>query len=296
MNNGIEGYLAQLKKELGGSDAAVVQDALSDAEEHLRSALDQALAQNPGMSRADALANVLEEYGSPAEVAAGYKELETRFTPSLAPAVQKNGRSAAVRFFTAVADPRAYGALIYMLFSLISGIIYFTWAVTGLSLTLGFAVLIIGVPFLVLFLLSVQGIALVEGRIVEALLGVRMPRRPIASKKHLGFWGWLKALFKDKRSWTAIIYMILMLPLGTIYFTIFITMIAFGLWGISHPFWQHYLGFPVAEFGESEIFTPGWLSPLVVLVGVLWIFVTMNAAKGLGRMHGSIAKALLVKE
>ncbi len=83
MNNGIEGYLAQLKKELGRSDPAVVQDALSDAEEHLRNALDQALKQNPGLSRADALAHVLEEFGSPSEVAAGYKELEAHFTPSL---------------------------------------------------------------------------------------------------------------------------------------------------------------------------------------------------------------------
>lgn len=296
MSNGIEGYLAQLKKELGGSDPAVVQDALSDAEEHLRNALDQALKQNPGLTASAALANVIEEYGSPAEVAAGYTELEARFTPSLAPAPLKNGRPAAVRFLTVVADPRAYGALIYMLFSLISGIIYFTWATTGLSLTLGLAVLIFGIPFLILFLLSVQGIALVEGRIVEALLGVRMPRRPIASKKHLGFWRWMSALFKDKRSWTTIIYMILMLPLGTIYFTIFIFMLIFGLWGISHPFWQHFLGFPVAQFEETEIFIPGWLSPLVVLVGVLWILITMHAAKGLGRMHGSLAKALLVKE
>ncbi|MBI4720718.1 MAG: hypothetical protein HY770_05780 [Chitinivibrionia bacterium] len=73
-------------------------------------------------------------------------------------------------------------------------------------------------------------------------------------------------------------------------------MIALGLWEILRPFYQHFLGFPVAQFDETEILIAGWLSPLVVLVGVPWIFVTMNAAKGLGRMHGSIAKALLVKE
>ena len=66
-----------------------------------------------------------------------------------------------------------------MLVSLVTGIMYFTWAVTGLSLSVGLLVLIISLPFIGLFFLSVRGIALVEGRIVEALLGVRMPRRPI---------------------------------------------------------------------------------------------------------------------
>jgi hypothetical protein len=296
MSNSIEEYLGQLRKELEGCDPAVIQDALSDAEEHLRHAFDQAMKQSPGLPAADALPRILDEYGAPAEVAAGYRDLEARFVPTFAPVTRRSGGSPFVRFFGVVADPRAYGALIYMLFSLISGIIYFTWAATGLSLTIGFAVMIFGVPFLVLFLLSVQGIALVEGRIVEALLGVRMPRRPIASKKHLGFWRWLGSLFKDKRSWTTLIYMIIMLPLGIFYFTLFITMIILGLWGVTHPIWQHFLGLPLANIDGNEIFVPDWMAPLVMLVGVLWLLITMHAAKGLGRLHGGLAKALLVKE
>jgi hypothetical protein len=80
--------------------------------------------------------------------------------------------------FGVFADPRAYGALLYMLLSLVTGIFYFTWAVTGLSLTLGLAVLIIGIPFAILFFASVRGLALLEGRLVEVMLGERMPRRP----------------------------------------------------------------------------------------------------------------------
>lgn len=296
MSTSIELYLEQLRGELQGSDPAMIQDALSDAEEHLRTALAHVLQGDPGTSPEQALGTVIEEYGSPAEVAAAYREIETRLMPSLAPPVPGDGRSWFAKFFGVVVEPRAWGAIFYLLFSLMSGIIYFTWAVTGLSLTAGFAVLIIGVPFLVFFILSIQGIALVEGRIIEALLGIRMPRRPIASKQHLGFWKWLAALFKDKRSWTTIIYMILMMPLGIIYFTFVITFLSVGLWGISHPLWQYYLNMPVMQFGEVEIFYPGWLSPLVIVVGVLWILLTMHMAKGLGKLHGKLAKALLVKE
>lgn len=296
MSTSIEQYLDRLRAEFAGCDPAVVQDALADAEDHLRSALDQALRQHPDTNAASALVHVMEEYGTPAEVAAAYKDIEIRYMPTLAPPVNANGRSFLAKFFGVVAEPRAYGALFYMLFSLISGIIYFTWAVTGLSLTIGFAILIIGVPFLVLFLLSIQGVALVEGRIIEALLGVRMPRRPIASKKHLGFWKWLVALFKDKRSWTTLVYMVIMMPLGIVYFTLIITFLSIGLWGISHPAWQYFLGWPVIQIDEIEIFIPMWLTPLVAIVGILWILGTMHLAKGIGRIHAMLAKALLVKE
>jgi hypothetical protein len=76
------------------------------------------------------------------------------------------------------ADPRAYAALFYMLLSLATGIFYFTWVTVGLSLSVGLSVLIIGLPFIVLFFGSVRVLSLVEGRVVEAMLGMRMPRRP----------------------------------------------------------------------------------------------------------------------
>ena len=43
----------------------------------------------------------------------------------------------------------------------------------------GLAVLIIGIPFVILFFGSVRVLSLVEGRIVEVMLGERMPRRPL---------------------------------------------------------------------------------------------------------------------
>ena len=42
MINSVEQYLAELKQELAGSDRATTQDALSDAEEYLRTALSSA--------------------------------------------------------------------------------------------------------------------------------------------------------------------------------------------------------------------------------------------------------------
>lgn len=66
----------------------------------------------------------------------------------------------------------------YMLIAFVTGIFYLSWAVTGVSISISFLIFIFGFPIALLFLLSVRGLALIEGRLVEALLGVRMPRRP----------------------------------------------------------------------------------------------------------------------
>jgi hypothetical protein len=296
MIKSIEEYLRQLKKELTGCDRATIQDALSDAEEYLRNTLEATFENRPDLAEADALPPIIEKYGMPDEVAAAYREIESRVPASLAPARHSGGKSLAFRFFGVFADPKAWGALFYLLFfSLFSGIIYFTWAVTGISLSLGFMVLVIGLPFIGLFVLSVQGIALIEGRVVEALLGVRMPRRPIFSGKTLGWWGRFKALVSDKHTWLSIVYMILKLPLGIIYFVVFIVLISLSLFGIALPILEQ--GFDIYPLVINNVpyYTPVWLLPLTVIAGILLIILTMHLAKVLGKMHGALAKALLVR-
>jgi uncharacterized membrane protein len=297
MPNGIECYLDELKRALTGCDRATIQDALSDAEEHLRTALDQALRNEPDIAETEALSMIVEKYGTPEETAAAYREIEERITPPLARSNDSvSGRSWAGILFGVFVEPRAYGALLYMLFALVTGIIYFTWAVTGLSLSAGFLVLIIGLPFIGVFLLSIRGIALVEGRIVEALLGVRMPRRPLFSQKHLGIWQRFKALLGDRITWTALLYMIVMLPLGIVYFTVFILMMAFALRLIGSPIFDLFFEIPVIIINNTGYFIPDWTVPFALIAGILWLIVTLHFAKLVGRMQGAVARALLVRE
>ncbi len=200
------------------------------------------------------------------------------------------------RFFGIYAEPRMWGSFLYLIFAMGTGIIYFTWAVTGLSISLGFLVLIIGVPFLVLFLLSVRGIALVEGRLVEALLGIRMPRRPLFSRKDIGWWQKVKNLFSERQTWTALVYMVLQMFLGILYFCVIVSLIALVVWLIGRPVWELSFGLPVFIDMSYEYYTPGWLMPLYVIGGVLLLTLTMHLVKITGKMHGLLAKAMLVKE
>jgi len=313
MINSVEQYLAELKKELAGSDRATMQDALSDAEEYLRTALDSAVKDNAHVSESEALASIIERYGQPKEVAAAYKEIESRTPPAFGrpaykavePAVAPIPATPAVvdtrnfftRFFGVFAEPRAWGSLFYLLFTLGTGIAYFTWAMTGFWTSFGLIFcLLLGIPLMFFFLLSIRGIALLEGRLVEALLGVRMPRRPIFSRQDVGLWQKMKNIFFKWHTWTALLYMVLQLPLGIFYFSVFVSLIAGSLALIFKPFFELVLGLPTFTIGDYGYFTPMWAMPLAVIGGALLLTATMHLVKYTGKLHGGFAKVMLVRE
>jgi len=275
----------------------LIVDALNDCEEHLRNEI----AQNPELSEAEVLASVVETYGTPAEIAEEYKSMEATLSNSGPfPKSDLPQEERPYGFFNVLSDPRTYGALVYMLLSLATGIFYFTWTTVGISLTVGFAILIIGIPFALLFIGSVRVLAHVEGRIVEALLGVRMPRRlPATTQAEETIWARIKDALSDSRTWSSMLYLLLMLPLGVAYFVIAVVGLACSI-GITggaiaglitghvniqmndNPFIQHFLQT-----------APGLV--VFAVLGLLLFFVVLHIARGVGALHARIAELLLVR-
>lgn len=296
MIKSIEEYLHQLKTELQGSDPATIQDALSDAEEHLRVALANSRENQPEKSDEEALNSIIEQYGSPAETASAYGEVERRTVPQLSRENPKT-ESVVARFFGVYTDARAWGALLYMLIAFVTGVFYFTWAVTGFSLSVSFAIFIFGLPFALLFFISVRGLALLEGRLVEGLLGIRMPRRPLFTQQNLKWFERLKELAMDRHTWFSILYMLIQFVLGTIYFVLFVTVLSISLSFIAIPVLQELFNLPTIQVGEGvRYFFPTWSYPLLVIGGILLWTIFMNLARGIGQLHGRMAKALLVTD
>jgi uncharacterized membrane protein len=305
----IKTYLSDLKNALKGADRATVQDALADAEEHLRTALESESAEVEAES--EAIQTIIKEYGEVEEIAQAYKNWEVTLPPALAatPAARRVASASHGKtypgFFGVFADPRAWGGLVYMLISIITGTLYFSWAVTGLSTSIGVMILIIGIPITIVFLLSFRGIAFLEGRLVEALLGERMPRRASFTDSSLPWKERLKILLTGKATWLSIIYMILMLPLGVIYFSVMVTLIAVSISFIATPVGAIVM---MAKDIPFEIFRSGdivWtmsdpagltLTLLIAGLGFLIGTCTMHIARWVGKVHGKFAKALLVSD
>jgi uncharacterized membrane protein len=285
-------YLEHLRRSLAGADPALIQDALYDAEEYLRSEL----AENPGKSETEVIAAVASSYGAPEEVADIYRDTEAKVQTALRAPPPPVRTSAWGRFFGVFADPRAYASLFYMVLAMATGIFYFTWVVAGFSVSLGLSVTIVGIPLLILFFGSVRVLSLVEGRIVEVMLGERMPRRPLYTARGRSLWQRIGDMFTDPRTWSTLLYFLLMLPLGIVYFTIAVTLLAVSLSFIASPLallpgieldvWMFELNLPERA---------PWLLPLLSLVGIALLFATMHVARGIGRLHGLLAKHLLVK-
>lgn len=295
MIKSLEEYLEQLKTEMQGSDSATVQDALADAEEHLRAALVGLKEKQPKLSEEAALSQIIEQYGSPSETAAAYAEVERRTIPQL---VRENPipKSALGYFFGVYTDPRAWGALLYMLIAFVTGVFYFSWAVTGLATSISFALFIFGLPFALLYFISVRGIALLEGRVVEALLGIRMPRRPLFTQQNLKWIDRLKELATDRHTWFSILYMFIQFILGTLYFVLFTVVLSFSLSFIAIPFLQEAFNQGFVTNNDIRYYFPTWSYPLLVLFGIFLWTLFMNLARGIGQLHGRMAKSMLVTE
>jgi uncharacterized membrane protein len=308
----IAAYLQALRQALHGADPALIQDALYDAEQHLRAEL----AARSELDEAVAIAQIVNSYGAPDEVAAAYRETESRVQAAMAmPRAPKAGTpSSAVggappvgvlrRFFGVYGDVRSWTALFYCLLALFTGIFYFSFVTIGLSLSLGLSILIIGVPFFVAFIGSARLLALVEGRIVEAMTGERMPRRPVSPPPESSLLQRIGAMLKDWRTWSTLAYEALMLPLGLVYFSVTVTALAIGLALMLAALagGLRLLGLEIP--GDTHIELGGLLSdeaanhPLMLLLyavsGLVWLTLTMHMVRAIARLHGMLAKRMLV--
>ncbi|MGE5249715.1 MAG: sensor domain-containing protein [Bacteroidota bacterium] len=291
MPSALEDYVSQLQDNLAGSDPATVRDALSDAEEHLRSAFAALRETHPELSEPDAFEKAVQQYGTPAEIAAAYSQAGRGMGASVE---QAGGPASSLgRFFAIYNDPHAWGSLLYMLLSLVTGIIYFAWVATGLSLSVGLSLFIFGLPLAILFLISVRGLAFLEGRRVEGVLGENMLPRPLLMGPGMKWLERLKFLLTDRHTWLAMLYMLLQVVLGMLYFTLVVTAFTFSVGFMGLPVFQSIWKDGVITIGYGRVFFPVWTYPFLILFGFLLWTVFMHVGRFIGRWHGKYAKALL---
>lgn len=105
----------------------------------------------------------------------------------------------------------------------------------------------------------------------------------------------IKALFTDARTWLSLMYMVLMLPLGGVYFSLSVTLLTFSigiiaaplLWWMSESGWLHFN----ISMGNVD---PALASPFLFIGGILLFFASLHVIRFIGRWHGRFAKHMLV--
>jgi signal transduction histidine kinase len=181
----------------------------------------------------------------------------------------------------------------YFLLNLVTGIFWFVLLVTLGAVSIGTAVIWVGVPLGVLTLVLARGAATAERAWLRTALGVdiRRPYRPLPE----GTTDRAKAIVKDPATWRDLSYWLLMLPLGVFEFSLTVALWSAVLGMVLLPFYVHWL--PATwevDFGASVWTIDSFADALPVsLLGLLLGAISYQLLKGLGMGHALLARALL---
>jgi uncharacterized membrane protein len=282
----IQQYLKELQNALQGQSAGLVQDALYDVENHFLEA-----SANDKDSSVDAL---IDAFGYPKEIATQYIQLEEDSKRYLY--CSDSNKPMFNGFFESLACFKNYKSLIYFFISLPLSIVYFGWVMLFGVPALILSLVVVGLPFLALFLKTQAYLALIEGQLISAFLGVRMPRRPgriaLSNSSKARSWKGLSETLKSPHCWRIVFYSVLHLPLSATYFfavcVLFVGSLALMVSPLVDPLIHAFAPHLTIDINLY------WL-PVTAVVGVIGVTLSMHIARLLATLHSSIASYLLIQ-
>ncbi|MET0973405.1 MAG: sensor domain-containing protein [Thermoleophilaceae bacterium] len=195
------------------------------------------------------------------------------------------------RLLRDIFDPLTYGRIGYLLVALPLGIIEFTFLVTAISVGVGTAITLVGIPILIGTIYAWRWLAQFERRLIGALTGVQIPSpyRPDPSGA-----GWSRKVYArlaDPATWKDLVFLLLQLPLGIVAFAAAAVVLGCAASWLAAP--AYYWAVPDGvDLGLFQVDTlPGALA--VVPLGALLAFVGIPALGLLGRYYGELGALLL---
>jgi len=163
---------------------------------------------------------------------------------------------------------RTWKETLYLLLDLPVGVVGFTLVVTGLSLSLGLLITLIGIPLLAATLLLARLAGGAERARAGALLECELPAPAPLPRRETAL-ARLFAPIRDAAAWRATAYFALMLPVGIVTFTVAVTWWAAALGLLTLPAWAWALPHHGPAIGDSYHWTHPWQLALSSLAGLL---------------------------
>jgi hypothetical protein len=194
-------------------------------------------------------------------------------------------------FFGVVAEPRSYLNIVYLLLAFPLGTFYFVFLVTGLSLGFGLIITLVGIPILLLVLSGSWALCRFERQVAITLLDEDIPlsvSRPASG----GLWSRVKALLKDRVTWTGMLYLFLKFPLGIVTFTIAVTLIAVTVGFLAAP---TYMWTSDPLVWGSWSFDPFPWSWTLTIIGIPMVFISLHLLNATAVVFGRMTRVMLGK-
>ena len=188
--------------------------------------------------------------------------------------------------------PRTWLSLAYVVLGLPFGILTFTVTVVGLSLGVGLVPLfLVGLVVLWVTVQLVRGMAVMERARATLFLDVDLPGRPreLVGEGSALRRGWRR--LTSRGTWKEIAYCLLLLPIGTVFFSLVVTMWSVALAGVLLPAYGYALpGGEVASWLHWSSSAEVWTG---FAVGVLALLVAPGVTQGLAAAELAMVRALL---
>lgn len=221
--------------------------------------------------------------------------------------------NATLAFIRVTADPRAYLAVLYSFLRLPVACVYFLLLATGIPTAVGLLPVGVGFAVLVLVLLCTWGCAIFERDLGRWWFGfeLRPMLPPGAGRRQVAGWStWLVQLrdfVVNPVTWKSFAYVLLQVPLGSLYFTLVLAMTSGALALVAAPF-LYLADAATTQPGDPPYdafwlrgdlagpgFQPSTLAFTVVLavIGVALAIATLHVARAIALGHGPLMRALL---
>src|SRR6266508_2407465 len=197
----------------------------------------------------------------------------------------------------AVAGADVLAATGYLLLSFPLGLFWFTVLVTGLSVGTSLLVIWVGLPVLAATMMAARAGGRAERGRLRDSLGIDLPEayRPLPSGSLLSRWS---ARMTDPAVWRDVAYLLLLLPLGTLWFILVLVSWSVPLALVTMPLWYR-----LPPEGRSPLFDFDGHPLLVVdslpealagaAIGLLLGLLAATLVRSLGMAHAVVARTLL---
>src|SRR5262245_28237078 len=195
-----------------------------------------------------------------------------------------------------VVSGRTWATTGYLMATFPVGLFWFIFTVTALAVGISLVVLWVGIPILVLTMLCWKGGARAERAFIRATLGADIPSpyRPTPPGSILARW---RARATDPATWRDGAYLVLLGPLGTLWFVLVVALWSIPFALLSVPLWYWAVPGGAALFetsGRAAVVIDSLPKALLIAAAGLLLIVAMPPlVRGMGAGHAMIARWLL---
>jgi hypothetical protein len=200
-----------------------------------------------------------------------------------------NSPNSLLKLFNVFTYPQTYLNLVYLFLAFPLGLTYFIILITGISLGIGLLILWVGFLILVAVLALSWAFTIFERQLAINLLRIHIPQKPSTSVPGETVLHQLKRLATNSQTWKGMLYLFLKFPLGTITFTVAVTLLAVSFSLILAPVIYQFV--PINFFYvQVNNFS---LALLMMVIGIFALPLSLHALNYVAELWGKVSEIFL---